>query len=278
MQLRKRSFQLILGAFGAFMATSGAAQFTDAFDDGDFSMNPTWSGNVSLFQINAGQELQLNALAAGESYLQSDHTMTTLDNQEWRFWIKQGFSPSSSNNGRVYLVSDQTDLTGSLNGYFVQFGEAGSADAVELFEQTGTLETSIARGTDGQIASSFEVGVRVTRDAAGTWSLFVNPAGGTNYSFQGSGVNTTHNSSAHMGVGCLYTVSNVNNFYFDDFYAGPMVVDIDPPTISSVSVIDVDHIDVFFNEAVEQITAETLGNYDVQPFLSATNAVRDPID
>ena len=175
--------------------------------------------------------------------------------------------------------SDQADLSTPVNGYYLQFGESGSNDAIELFEQSGGTSISIARGTDGAIASSFDVGVRVTRDNSGLWSLFVDAGGGTNYVFENSGVNTTHTSSAHLGVFCSFTISNASNFYFDDFYAGPMVVDMDPPQITTVEIIDDDEITVVFDEAVEQSSsAETTNNYDIQPFLSATSATQQSGD
>ena len=105
-------------------------QFADNFSDGDFSANPGWSGNASVFTVNASMQLQLNNSVAGTSYLSVPFTLNTLDELNWEFFIRETFAPSSSNYGRVYLVSDQSNLTGPLNGYYLQFGEAGSLDAV----------------------------------------------------------------------------------------------------------------------------------------------------
>jgi hypothetical protein len=274
----KLCFQLLCSFLIGATPSIVSGQFSDDFSDGDFTANPVWTGDDLLFQVNPDNELQLNATSAGTAQLQSDNIMNSLDDQEWRFWIKQSFSPSGSNFGRVYLVSDQVDLNGPLNGYFIQFGEAGSNDAIELFEQSGTTENSVARGTDGLVSSSFELGIRVTRTTGGNWTISADPTGGTNYTFQAAGVNATHGSSAHIGVRCTYTVSNASNFYFDGFYAGPLVVDVDPPVISNVIIVDADHIDVQFDEAVEQLTAEDENNYDIQPFLSATLAERNAAD
>ena len=59
---------------------------------------------------------------------------------------------------------------------------------------------------------------------------------------------------------------------------GPIPVDTDPPTILNVEVLSDMLIDVVFSEAVEQGSAETEGNYDIQPFNSAALAVRDGVD
>ncbi|NNF01415.1 MAG: hypothetical protein HKN22_01905 [Bacteroidia bacterium] len=124
------------------------AQLIDDFSDGDFSANPSWTGDTGLFQVNTSNQLQLNDIAAGQAQIRTPYSPANLDNTEWIFYIRQSFSPSGNNNSRVYLTSDQADLSASLNGYFLQFGEAGSNDAIELFYQNGTSSTSVARGTE----------------------------------------------------------------------------------------------------------------------------------
>ncbi len=146
-----------------FCASLLNAQVTDNFSDGDFTANPVWSGDNVEFTVSAGQQLQLNATIAGASYLSTPNTLANLNDIEWKCYVKQTFAPSSSNYGRVYLVSDQANLEGPLNGYYLQFGEALSNDAIELFQQTGTTSTSVCRGTNAQIAASFAVAVKVTR-------------------------------------------------------------------------------------------------------------------
>jgi hypothetical protein len=47
--------------------------------------------------------------------------------------VSRSFSPSANNNARFYLVTDNENIVGAVDGYFLQFGEAGSNDAIELF-------------------------------------------------------------------------------------------------------------------------------------------------
>lgn len=262
----------------ALTAAFVSAQFTDDFEDGSLTDGPVWTGSAT-FEAAAGK-LHLNDVAAGTSYLQSDFAMPSLDNMEWRVQVRQNFAPSANNYGRVYLASDQADLTGPLNGYFLQFGENGSLDAVELFEQNGTNTVSVCRGTDGQIAAAFIVGIRVMRDGTGTWSLWVDPAGGTNYALEASGSDGVFTSSLHLGVRCTYTVSNVANFYYDDVYAGPTIVDTTPPAIVSAVAPLAGFVDVTFNEPLDQTTANTASNYvldnGIGPASSATLSGLDP--
>src|SRR5438046_10369380 len=88
------------------------SQNTDNFADGDFSSNPSWSGDNLEFKINISNQLQLNNTTAGSSFLSTANLLDSLNNIEWQFYIKQSFSPSSSTFGRVYLTSDQNNLEG----------------------------------------------------------------------------------------------------------------------------------------------------------------------
>ena len=239
------------------------AQLQEGFDDGDFTNTYLWSGDDTKFAINSFNQLQLNDNAAGSSQLSTQHILGSLDSIEWHFYIKESFSPSGSNNGKVYLTSDQSDLSGSLNGYYLQFGEAGSLDAIELFEQTGTTSSSVCRAFDGSISSSWEAHVRVRRDENGNWELAIDYSGGTNYVVEATGTDVTHINMAFLGVQCNYTSSNSTKFYFDNFYIGGYDLDLTPPTIISVTPTSNATLDVLFNEPVDQTTAETLLNYDV---------------
>jgi hypothetical protein len=252
------------------------AQFNDNFTDGNFTTTPTWSGDAAEFIVNPTFQLQLNNTVAGASYLSAGNTLASLNNTEWRFYIKMPFSPSSSNYGRVYLVADNANLEGPLNGYFLQFGETGSTDAVELFKQTGTTTTSVCRGTNGAIAASFNLGVKVTRDAAGLWKIFTDAAGGMAYVQEASGTDVVYNASQFIGVSCVYTASNANKFYFDDFYCGPIVVDVTSPVLVSVSTISATQVDVLYNESVDLTTAQNTANYMVNNGIGMpTLATRD---
>jgi hypothetical protein len=110
----------------------GFSQLFENFDDGDFTSNPPWSGNIEDFVVNEEKRLQLNK--EGEEAVSTLYTSNAIvDSVSWEFFIKLSFSPSANNNAKVYLIADQVDLNGPLNGYFLQFGESLSSDAIELF-------------------------------------------------------------------------------------------------------------------------------------------------
>lgn len=268
----------LLTLLASCVVAASYAQFADDFSDGDFVAAPAWDGDPAVFIVNASQQLQLNNTVAGTSQLRSANAMATLNDMEWRMRVKLSFSGSASNFGRVYLVSDQTDLAGPLNGYYLQFGEAGSLDAIELFEQTGSTSASVCRGTDALVANSFDVGVQVKRDGAGVWQLLVDATGGTNYALQATGSSAAHTTSTTIGVLCTYTVSNADNFFFDDFYAGAAVVDTEAPTVLSATFTSAVDVDVRFSEPLEEVSAEAVSNYVIAPSITINSAIRDGID
>ena len=144
--LRLKSFS-VLFIVGYLVAPKTLAQISDDFSVGNFSATPAWSGTDTAFHVNELFQLQLNASTPGTSWLVTEFSFDPAHHMEWQVFVKQSFSPSGANFGRVYLMSDQTDLSGPLDGYYLQLGEAGSNDAVELFRQSGTTRVSLCRAT-----------------------------------------------------------------------------------------------------------------------------------
>ena len=94
------------------------AQVVDDFADGNFTESPTWFGDDSLWQINTALQLQSKGTSAKDVSLVVQNT--ELGNTEWRFWLRFNLSPSTQNFCRYYLTSDQTNLKGNLNGYYIR--------------------------------------------------------------------------------------------------------------------------------------------------------------
>lgn len=238
------------------------SQVKDDFTDGNFSQLPAWSGNSSNFIVNGSMQLQLNSSGTDTSYLSTPSAM--LDSTEWNFWVKLSFAPSDNNYAKVYLVADQTNLKMPLNGYFIRMGENGSDDSVDLWEQTGTTETKIINGINGHCGKSTNtLRIKVTRSALGNWKLYSDTLGGINYALEGSINNTLHTSTNSFGICCKYTTSNATKFYFDDFYVGPIRIDTIAPAVLNTLAISTTQLDVYFNESLEQVSAETIAGYSV---------------
>lgn len=239
-------------------------QVVEYFSDSNFTTNPAWTGDVNHFFINANKELQSNGPQASSTlFLSTSNSL--IDSTEWNFYIRLDFNPSSTNYVRIYLTSDQQNLASSLNGYFVQFGQAGSApDSLLIFRQTGNTITKIFSGTSGCMGWSTvnAVRVRILRSSNGTWKVYADCTGGTNYQFEGQFIDNTFTSTAHFGVYCRYaTASRYNMYYFDDIVITHIVADTVKPVVLSVNAMSPTEVDVKFSEAVDLFSSQNHLHY-----------------
>ena len=251
------------------------SQITEDFSDGDFTNNPSWSGTMSDYVVNSDLVLQSNNSIATTSYLSIENNLNGSNDNEWRFWVKQSFSPSSANFGRLFLSSDSEDLSNCQNGFYVQLGESGSIDAIRLFKMSNGISTLLCTGVDGQIATSFEVNIKITRAINGDWKLFCDLTGGTNFILLSTANDTSPLSNNYSGILGTYTVSNANKFYYDDIYIGIEEIDETPPSCLDVTVLSATEIDLQFNEPIEAISAQNVSNYTIAPALSIFQANLD---
>jgi hypothetical protein len=264
--------------------SSTGAQVFDDFSDGDFTSNPEWFGDLPEFEISNSsaipQEmkpaLKLNSSGSDTSMMYLPNAM--MENTEWNFWVKLSFNTSDNNNARVYLVSDQQNLKGSLNGYYVQVG--GSNDSIALFKQTGLLSEKIISGSNGYTGNSTNVlRIKVTRENNGEWALFSDITGGNNFQPDGFVFDNSFLSTAYFGIFCKYTSSNSTKFYFDDFYVNEIQVDTIPPEVVSVTAVSNNQLDIGFNETPEDVSVENVLNYFVgSGYGNPASAVRDNLD
>jgi len=243
------------------------AQLIDDFSDGDFTTDPAWEGITTLFQVNDNFQLQLNATEAGTAWLSTPYTGS--ETMEWRFYIRLAFSPSGNNFARVALSANQNDLSVDYNGYYLQFGEAGGEDAIELFKQQNGETNSIMRGSTGLLASSFALWVKVIRNDQGDWQLLIDPDGSGIYSLEANGQDNNMSPGGWFGFFCQYTVSNSTKMYFDEVYAGPEQIDNMAPQLLQTTALDPFTVQLTFDEG---LAAQSLTNNN----FSADNNLGNP--
>ncbi len=280
----KRPLFTLLISFISIISTIPVySQIFETFSDGDFTNSPTWSGDDSCFKISIYSSsawsiqprLQLNGTVSGIKHLRFSAPISNIDSTEWRFWVRIGLSggTSTTNNARIYLTSDSANLLGPLNGYYVMFGDDGSStsDNITLWKQTGMGTSKIINGTVGNISSSKNTSIKVLRDNSGMWKLYSDTTGGANYLLEGTATDVTHTTSEYTGVCCKFTSSNNTSFYFDDIYVGPIVKDITPPTVVSLTMISETQLELQFSESLLPSTATNLN------FYSLNNGIGNPI-
>lgn len=237
-------------------------QVSDDFTDGNFSVNPSWGGDVSKFYVNSFKQLQTSLNTVGQSVMLTTANAIAI-NAKWEFTVQMNFDPSTTNKVRIYLISDQQDLSGALNGYFVQIGESGSTDSYDLYKQTGTTITKII---DGSAKTRVNVNlllarVRITRNDIGRWELFTDIFGGNNFLSEGSVTDLTHINTKWFGLRCDYTATRSNGFIFDDFSVTELVEDTTPPILLNAKAINEFTIEAMFSEKLENTSAMPLSNY-----------------
>ena len=231
----------------------GWAQLFDDFSDGDFTANPVWSGTDTNFIVNAGKQLQSTATSAGDAWLS---VAVPNESVEWRFWLRENFSPSANNYADVWLVADTMSLSKAIQGYFLRFGSAGSLDAIELYRKDSEGEHLVCRGKDAAIASSFRVAVKVNRDTEGHWILATDYDNVGNYAVEAEGFDNTFSIEGFFGFYIKFTSSNARKFYFDDIYVGPEIIDTEPPELLSLEVKDSQHLLLTFSESLAETALE----------------------
>ncbi len=265
--------------FLLFLPLFSFAQLVDDFSDGDFVNQPEWVGDQALFKVNANFQLQLNQLnlrktTSDTAYLASPYFLN--DSLEWNFYIHLAFSPSGNNFARVYLMADKSDLTRPLDGVFLQFGEGGSADALELFQQQGSEIQSLCRGSDGEIATSFDANIKVIYTKEGNWSVYADWNKTDDFKLEASAQSLINIQNPYFGFFCKFTSSNATKFYFDDVDVNYIYQDREAPELSDIQVLSGRVLRLHFNEKVEASSAQNPQNYKIQA--NNINPIRAELD
>lgn len=255
--------------FFLFASSILSAQVTDNFSDGDFTNTPTWSGDDSVYTIVTNKLRSNKTIASSTFYLSTSSTLAT--NCQWEFWVNLQFNTSSANYVDIYLTSDQANLmAATINGYFVRLGN--TTDDVCLYKKVNGTATKIIDGIDGILnTSNTTLKVKVVRDASNNFTLSRDMGATGNYTVEGSIIDASSTSSSFFGVNITQsTASFFQKHFFDDFYVGPIILDLTAPTIVSSTVISNTQLDVLFDESVDLTTSQTLTNY------SASNGLGNP--
>jgi len=254
------------------------AQLSENFSDGNFTANPTWSGDVASF-IVSGDSLRSNSTTVNDTlYLSTSSTQSAQ--VQWDFLVRLALAPSSTNYVDIYLMSDVANLTQTQNGYFVRIGN--TAKEISLYSIVGGVKTLIIDGANNSVTSSNnKIKIKVTRNAANLWTLKREVNGtGNNFFTEQTVVDANVTTTAFFGFFVRQSVaSNFKKHWLDDINIGNIVIDNVPPTLLNVKVINSNNLDVYFNEPVDVATVQNVANYFVSNSIAApTNAMIDVND
>lgn len=265
--------------FALAFSTTFHAQLNESFSDGNFTNNPTWQGDDSIFTIVAtagNMQLRSNKTQANSSfYLATPNTQSS--NCQWEFFTRLAFNTSSTNFVDVYLTASAANLINpSTNGYFVRIG--GTTDEVSLYKRSAGTVTKLIDGTDGMTnASSSSLKIKVICTTSNAWTLSVDVNGtGTSFTTLGTVTDNSITGSAFFGVAVTQsTASFFQKHYFDTIYVGPIIYDVTPPVLVSAAAVDATHIDVVFDEALSPVSPAL---FSLAPTSNIVSAAVDAAD
>ncbi len=245
--------------FGLFslMSYISHAQLTEDFSDGNILVNPVWTGNTDHFTVNTDFQLQLNASAAGESFISTAYVLPK-DSLQFDFYFKQTFDPSDNNVSNIYFCIDRTDLT-TANGYYLRLGENGTNDNIKIFRLKDGISTLLASCTMGAISkdpSQARLRISITED--GIWNVETNYNGENLLTPDVEFIDTDlalMPQNVFFAIQCKYTSTRTKNFFYDDISIQKWVKDTIPPQLVSSKVIDDRNVELLFTERLEQVSA-----------------------
>lgn len=255
-------------------ASSIRAQVNDNFSDGNFTSSPAWSGDNTKFAVSSN-ELWLNAPAITDVAFLSTAS-SSLINNEWQFYNRMDFNPSSSNFCRFYLVSDQRNFNAAnINGYYVELGRV--TDEISLYKVVNGTATRIIDGPDNMLnVAACTTRVKVTRTGS-LWELLVDATGGSTFVSLGTFTDASVAETYFLGVYCKYTATRSDKFFFDDVIStGTNWPDLVSPSIITHST-STNVLTVQLNEPVLQ-TDLTSVNFGLDNGLTVVSVVEDSLD
>ena len=258
-----RSYLIAFCLISTLIPALCQAQVSDDFTDGDFTNGPSWSGDTEFFTVNLENQLQSNG-PEGSAVLHLSTPSEVSGPAEWRFYVRFNNAPSNNNRLRFYLMSDNPELEADVRGYYVNIGESGGEDGIDLFRQDSLSVVKIIDGTPGLVADGVNGFVRVLRDDTGRWQLFFEAAVvGATSDLQGEVVDDTYNLSTHLGVWVRHSTTRRQDFFFDDIFAGPIAVDNTPPEVVAFQLIGDNQINLQFSEPLDSVSAVEVSNYEL---------------
>ena len=216
--------------------TRAIAQFSDSFEDGDFTTAPNWLGDTDRWQIGQLDGHSLQSMGGAEA--DTIHLATPSDAAfgSWQLtFAHAGVNLSSFNGARVFFVSDRADARQSAVGYYLQLG-TNNSDTISLWRSDGDLSTQrteIARSDDAKIAGeSSLVRLRLDRDIHGHFQIYAND------SLLFAVDDIRYKESTYFVLWVKHTAQGADAFFFDNISFERIVHEEEPlPLPDSADVV-----------------------------------------
>lgn len=241
------------------------AQLFENFEDGDFTSNPEWlssnqSGEGGDFIISSG-ELQSAGPSASSTLWMATSALENTGGKSvtWEFYIRYDFAPSASNNIRIFLTSNNANLS-EAEGYYLQLGKSGSNDGIDLFKSTSS--TAVITDPNPTITANIDVSIKVEFDGVDTWTLSSKPTGNTEYFTIGTGSDNELGLDPYFGFRVKHSSTRKDAFYFDNISIA--LQDNLPPSLIDISGASPNELQLTFSEKLQLREALNTINYEVE--------------
>lgn len=135
------------------------------------------------------------------------------------------------------------------------------------------LAGNFQNGADGNL--------KVVKNNLGKWVFYWKEANQSSYVALDSTQELTYASTTHFGMLCTYTAASKDSFWFDDVYCiqRPLLsLDVTPPSVSTVSLINSTQVDIYFDETVDITSAQLINNYTLSSLGNPMTAVIDALN
>ena len=255
------------------------SQFEEHFTDGGFNVNPHWDTlGTNFIVVNQVLNLQASNNTGNAAIMTAD---TLGKSVEWSLYLRLGFQPSDNDKLDVVLMSNQMDIRNDFDGYFVRIGQNGNTDALDFYRKDGNSNVLIKSMLAGNFQNGADGNLKVVKNNLGKWVFYWKEANQSSYVALDSTQELTYASTTHFGMLCTYTAASKDSFWFDDVYCiqRPLLsLDVTPPSVSTVSLINSTQVDIYFDETVDITSAQLINNYTLSSLGNPMTAVIDALN
>lgn len=235
-----------------YLNLSTYAQIKESFSNTDLRQ---WYGDTSRFVVE-NQLLRSSGTNTPNQSLYISRPNASLNDTEWYLSVDLKFNPTSNNFTRIYLASDQRDLSKEVNGYFIQFGES-NADSLDFYRQQGGTISKLFTGKTA-FDGNLKCDLKVVKTGTQHWAFYTRTATSSLYTFEGAVNDEVITTTQYFGLVCKYsTASRFDQFYFDNLEIRKIPHDTLPPTLLKSEYQPEGGFLLYFNEPIRDLNIQS---------------------
>jgi len=266
------------------------AQFNDDFEFGTIlnwteSTTGRWAAS-DISPLSGLYSLQhvFDNTDAGHDQVSTELPVFDLnaDTTVWRFKVKHGYGPSSSNNWCVFLISDananQMYPSGDVNAYVVGVNFTGYDDLLILWKITNSNISEVVSTTlnwQTEVGTSLAAAIEVQRDETGNWLINFNKDGDFNdLKNIGSGFEDSFLLTNYFGIYYEYSSTQDQKLWIDEIsIKGEIYVDTINPHVDSLEITSSKSLKIDFNEKIDSTIAVNSTNYFIDGGIESPDSI-----